>query len=314
LDVWIVEICYNMRPNTRAAYARQRTLILSALPQGLLLCDLNLGHIRTMDRVLRSGHAKTTCDHVLSLFSRFLFVLEARGLVEKNFVHLYRRTTTAKNRGGTPRRRPPRLTIEDCRALLKAFEGHRCYPVIVTMLLFGLRIGEVTGLQWIDLDLVARTLHVERQITRVGGGRLTPGDTKTESGGRDLPVPELVVNVYATHAARQLQELNALPNAPKIAAMFRTERGNVLSDVSFRAVLDRRFPGLQPHDLRRACASHIMSLGFDRHVVGTILGHKPKTITEEYAAPTQAIQRAALEAWARVLFQLEAAKEIEGVA
>lgn len=310
LDAWIIEICYNMRPQTKASYARKRTLILSALPQGVALCGLNLGHVRTMDRALRQGHAKTTCDHTLSLFSRFLFVMEVRGLVEKNWVFLYRRTTSVKNRGGKPKRKPPRLSIQDCRALMEAFKGHRAYPVIVSLLVFGLRIGEITGLQWIDLDLKARILHVARQITRVPGEGHILGETKTESGGRDLPVPDEIVQVYAAHAVRQRQELNALPNAPKIAAMFRSERGTILPDVSFREMLKKRRADLQPHDLRRACASHILSLGYDRHIVGTILGHKPKTTTEEYAAPTEAIMRQAIEAWARVLFATETPEEL----
>lgn len=301
LDLWTDGMCRNLRPASQYRHAYDRSRVLSALPPDLALCDVRYGHIERMDHLLRADYAQSTCDQLLSFLSRFFEAMWARELVTKNPVALYRRSTTPQGRGGTPRRQPPRLSVEQCRAIVAAFAGNRNQPIVILALCLGLRIGEIIGLQWSDIDLTAGVLRVRRQRSRASGA-LVEGDLKTAPSTRDLPLPGAVCASLTAHAARQLQELSALANPPAIAAVFRAEHGGFAAEQTIRKQLAKAAPGVTPHDLRRAAGSHILSIGADSRVVAAILGHGPKTMTDLYTTPSLDAKRRAVEAWAGALF------------
>jgi integrase len=301
LDTWTAGICANLRPASQYRYRYDRTRVLSALPPGIALVDVGYLHIERMDRILRNDYAQSTCDHTLSYLTRFFTAMVDRELVTRNPVAVYLRNTSPQGRGGTAKRQPPRLTVDDCRAILRAVAGHRNAPIYAVALTLGLRIGELIGLQWSDIDLKAGTLHIRRQRSRASGA-LVEGEPKTAPGVRLLPLPPALVSVFAAHAARQLQELNALPAAPALSAVFRAEHGGYAAEQTIRKQLGRIAPGVAPHDLRRAAASHMLSLGGETRIVGAILGHGPKNMTELYATPSLEAKRRAVDAWAAVLF------------
>ena len=64
----------------------------------------------------------------------------------------------------------------------------------------GLRQGEVFGLAAGDVDFLRRTVHVRRQVKRVGGGRMMFGPPK---GGKErtVPLPQTVALALSAHIA-----------------------------------------------------------------------------------------------------------------
>lgn len=294
LDRWTTGMCANLRAASRKRHAYDRTRILSALPDGLALCDVRYSHIERMDRALRRHYAQTTCDHTLSQFARFLEEMKDRDLVSKNWVSIYLKHTSRVGRGGTPKRVPPELTAEQCRAILTAFQGHRTYPLIALALLLGMRIGELAGLQWTDIDLSSGVLSITRQRSRASGVLLV-GEPKTPPSVRDLPLPPWACAVLKAHAERMVQEKRYGES------VFCAESGKPVDADSVRTQLAKRAPGVTPHDLRRACASHILSLGYEERIVSAILGHGPRNTTQLYTTPSLDAKRRAVEAWAGVL-------------
>ncbi len=118
---------------------------------------------------------------------------QARGLVIRNAVHEMARKRTAK---GTEKRHSGKLEVgvsipapEEIRALLTALEG-RYRPLIVTAIFTGLRISELLGLRWQDLDLKAGKLRV-RQRANIYQDM---GSPKSEAGQREVPLSPMVVN------------------------------------------------------------------------------------------------------------------------
>ena len=73
------------------------------------------------------------------------------------------------------------LTRDEQVRLIKASYQHR-YGVFIRLVLFtGLRIGEVLGLRWEDLDVQAGLLHIRRTLNRLKKrGAVPPGESKTE--------------------------------------------------------------------------------------------------------------------------------------
>lgn len=64
-----------------------------------------------------------------------------------------------------------------------------------------LRWGELCGLRQSDINLAARTVRVERQLTELENGGLSFGPPKTSAGRRTVGFPELVAPVVRWHVS-----------------------------------------------------------------------------------------------------------------
>jgi integrase len=82
------------------------------------------------------------------------------------------------------------------RTALTAEQGQRHEALYRVALTLGLRLGEVLGLRWADIDLEAGTLRVAQTVGRVGG-ELVLGQPKTPRSRRTLPL------VLATYSIRR---------------------------------------------------------------------------------------------------------------
>jgi integrase len=71
------------------------------------------------------------------------------------------------------------LTRDELVRLLAEVDHHRYAAVVAIMFTVGLRVSEVLGLAWSDVDLDAGTAHVRRAVVPGAGGRRF-GPTKTE--------------------------------------------------------------------------------------------------------------------------------------
>jgi len=156
--------------------------------------------------------------------------------------------------------------------------------MVATALYTGLRISELLGLVWDDIDFATGVVHVRAQLSRAHHGepshRVAP---KTAASVRDVPLVAQLARLLAAHKL-----------ATPLAAsdwVFATSHGkpyghrNVarrcLTRAADRAGLngDGRLP-LRFHDLRHVFASHlIVDLGLDVAQVSRVLGHASPTIT-----------------------------------
>jgi integrase len=69
----------------------------------------------------------------------------------------------------TTRREITPLNTEQARALLKAVKSTREEGLFTAATALGLRMGELLGLRWQDIDLAGKQLHVRQQAQRFGG-------------------------------------------------------------------------------------------------------------------------------------------------
>jgi integrase len=157
--------------------------------------------------------------------------------------------------------------------------------MVATVLYTGLRISEMLGLVWDDVDFAAGVIHVRAQLSRAhraAPARRVP--PKTAASVRDIPLVVQLARLLAAH--RQ-----ASPFPRKADWVFATSRGTpyghrnvsrrVLARAAQRAGLnDASWPPLRFHDLRHTFGSHlIVDVGLDVAQVSRILGHARITIT-----------------------------------
>ena len=80
-------------------------------------------------------------------------------------------------------------TMAELNALIDNASG-RLRPFIVTAIFTGMRLSELRGLRWSDVDLHAGVIHVRQRANAWG----TMGPPKSRAGKRDIPLAPIVIN------------------------------------------------------------------------------------------------------------------------
>ena len=165
------------------------------------------------------------------------------------------------------------LTEAEVEKLLKvAKQGRhdvRDHLMVLMAFRHGLRVSELVGLQWSDIDFKAGTLHVRRLKGSHDSTHYLEGD--------------------------ELRPLRALQKAAPGPFVFQSERGGPISAAGFRKQLARwaekakiGFP-VNPHMLRHACGYALANRGMDTRSLQAYLGHASIQHTVRYTemAPTR---------------------------
>lgn len=112
--------------------------------------------------------------------------------------------------GQAAERRVP--SPKEIRQLLDAASGDQLAETFVIAVSLGVRRSELLGLQWADVDLDERVLHVVRAVQR-SGGELRVVEPKTRRSRRWLPLPLVAVQALERQRVVQARERLAAGSA-----------------------------------------------------------------------------------------------------
>jgi integrase len=187
------------------------------------------------------------------------------------------RDLTKDERPRSPERKTRVLSSEDIEKLLGAATTDRYKTLLATAAYSGLRLMELLGLTWQDVDLDAQVIRVRGQLRRSRDGeRIAP--LKTKAANRDVAIGAKLTALLKKH---KLASRHSLPHEP----VFATEAGEFMSrrNVQRRALEkaaeDACLDGVRFHDLRHSYASLLISRGLDVVNVSKQLGHANPSIT-----------------------------------
>ncbi len=151
-------------------------------------------------------------------------------------------------------------------------EGEHVHIVYATAILTGMRLGEIAGLLWSDINFERRLIVVQR----------TYEDRPTKNGEmRYVPILDPLLPLLRRW--RTLQDgLRTFTNAA--GSPYR--RDSRIFDITLKRVIVAA--GLPPryitfHDLRHTFASHWMMAGGDLFKLQRILGHKTMDMPQRYS-------------------------------
>lgn len=148
-----------------------------------LLKDVRGEHLqKLLNDLQRNGYSKSTISliHVL-LNSMFKQALKNE-LIKKNPVELI-----TLPRGEKKKERRV-LSREEQELLLKEVKGNELEPIIQIALATGMRIGELTGLEWNNIDFEKKEIRVEGTLKITRKGECFKDTPKTSTSNRTIPL------------------------------------------------------------------------------------------------------------------------------
>ncbi len=194
-----------------------------------------------------------------------------------------------------PRQRRPAITPADAKRILGAVTGDR-YEAAFALALIGLREGEILGLAWDDVDLVAGTVLVMHELVGSGPNAVRQ-QLKTLASEATVPLPPFVVDQLRAHLARQRAErpIAAIDGG----LVFVTAKGYAVNGSwftkHFQSLLERAgLPRMRVHDLRHGAATLLVGAGVHPRVAQQLLRHATsKTTMDIYSHVSAAQEREA---------------------
>jgi integrase/recombinase XerC len=250
-------------PHTLRAYASDlRQFIAGAGPLAAVRAPAIRHWLRTLDgQVDRTSIARK----LAAVRGLFRFLVERGTLAADPTLGI----ATPKTR----RKLPAHLTLDEIDRLLAAppadrLTGLRDRAILELLYSSGLRVSELTGLDWAAIDAEASAVRV------LGKGRKE----------RVVPVGRPALRALA----RYREACAAAGQAVAAGPVFRNARGGRLTSRSVARNLERHVvvagttAKATPHALRHTFATHLLGGGADLRAIQEMLGHTSLSTTQRY--------------------------------
>jgi integrase/recombinase XerC len=250
-----------------------------------IICTAGADIVRGFLAHLNEQHysAATMARKIATLRSFFKWA-DRRGIADSNPMTLIRTPRQGK-------RLPKAITIEQVEQLLAAPSdtdvlGRRDRAMLETLYSTGIRVSELIGLNFDELDIANECLRVRGKGKKE---RVVPlGSHAIEAIRRYMDLVQADAR-YATYWAE----------GSKLKPLFLNKHGGRLSSRSVRRKLDKYLkqvgldPTISPHTLRHSFATHLLDNGADLRSVQELLGHQSLSTTQVYThLTTQRMQDA----------------------
>ena len=192
---------------------------------------------------------------------------------------------------------------------LKNPGSHLFWKCLVnTLILTGLRRGELAGLQWGDLDVKDMLLHIRRNVTidttnkteKDPEKKIHIGVTKGKTV-RTVPISQYLLDLLTAYKAEQESKYGGalLPNAyifcrteNAYMPIYPTEPTRLMS----KFIKRHKLKDVSPHDLRHTAATLAIESGANVKEIQALLGHKDAATTLKfYAGISERTRRGTVE-------------------
>lgn len=176
-------------------------------------------------------------------------------------------------------------------------------PIFTVMLGTGMRVGEITGLRWNDIDLKSGIIDVNHTLVYYkhrdeNGCYFDIHSPKTKAGVRQIPMTEEVKNAFLLE--KRMQDLAGIQSKVTIDGyhnfIFVNRFGNVqnqgtlnralrriIRDCNDEQLLKKKNPVLLPnfscHSLRHTFTTRLVEAGVNIKVIQNLCGHSRSDVT-----------------------------------
>jgi integrase len=184
----------SLERSTLDSYRQRLKRHIIPLIGAVKLSRLTAPMVRTFEDRLKADRSPATAKKARVALSGLLTDAQERGLVGQNVVRALRARRRGKDAAAARQKSKLQVGVDipspgEIRALLAA-ASDRARPVLLTAVFTGLRISELRGLRWDDVDLKRGELHVRQRADCYSA----IGKPKSAAGERAVPLPPTLVS------------------------------------------------------------------------------------------------------------------------
>ncbi len=278
--------------------------------EGTDLGNMKIVHIKSIyirkfySQLVEKGMAENTIKLYHNLINSALKLAVDSDIIRKNPAK-----DCKKSISGTKKERKS-MTISEQERILDFIKGSNRYSVYYPMILFalstGLRVGELTGLRWADVDLKENVVRIRQQLIYKNFGegcKFHIQDLKTDAGRRDIPLtPNARKSLiqqkeidFALGKAMKRQEVEGISDFVFVNTMGKPYAVNAFNFVldniveahnrqeKAQAEKEHRaavlLPHISAHILRHTACTRWAESGLEIKVLQYIMGHANVSVT-----------------------------------
>lgn len=203
-EYWIDNIKGNsIRSNTRRNYIERFEKNIKGCIGRMLLSEVKPMHCQNVLNQMKNDYKTSTIEQ-----TRIALCCMFASAVDNDLIHKNPVTKSVKSNIGKEPKTVRALTLEEQRKFLEVAKKCSNYNAYALILQTGLRIGELMGLKWSDVDFDRKLIHVRRTMEfRYSAGKWRIGDPKSKTGFRDINLTEVAVELLKS----QKEKIESLP-------------------------------------------------------------------------------------------------------
>jgi integrase len=232
-----------------------------------------------VDKMILKGLAHSTIDAYVSTIKTFFNnAIEPYKIITENPVNDIKLPKIKKEKKVIKALSKPELD-----KLLKELDGYISEPEYIAVLLAatcGLRVGEILGLTWDNIDFKNSTLKVEKQWKRLkenNGTKMGFGTLKSDESYRTVPVPPSTLLRLRKYKSGYPTDLNNRLIIYKNAASLSRDLPRKIDMVGCEITM---------HTLRHTYATLLIANGTDFKTAAKLLGHDVEMTIKTYSHVT----------------------------
>lgn len=288
-EKWMNTCKKNCRNNTKETYAKHYKRVKKALGWRKL-SKLNLVVMQDAINELRTDNERKNSKKILV---DMLEKAVASDLITKNVAKQINTEITKEEK---QHRRV--LTVKETEIFLAEAEGTFYYNLFVVALETGMRIGELSGLQWEDIDYKKKLIHVKHSMTyfsKDGKYRFELHPTKTNKGLRDIALTDMAIKalrqqyfIKQTLINKGKESLEGFENLVFVTRNNRPTTQFLVTECieGIMRKIHKKYPDLvfekvTPHCFRHTFATRWLEAEVPIKTVSAMLGHSQLQLTTD---------------------------------
>ena len=250
------------------------------------LKDLRTTHLQKYYNKLDTQYNKpaSTIKNLNTRLKPCLGDAEKQGYIQKNYCKM---VTLPKDNNTT---NIHILSSQEQQKFIESIKGHNLETLFLVALGTGLRLGELLGLKWSDIDFNTGVLTVNRSLSRVknqatGKYEVIEQIPKTKNSNRVVPIPTNILNKLKEHKKSQnKQRLLVGECYINNNYVFTDNIGNPIDDKrpgrNLKVTLKKLdIEPIKFHALRHTYATRLFENNVPPKTVQALMGHSDISIT-----------------------------------